>query len=1232
MTLHGTLAWAACWIGWRHTLPNPLIRPFRNYQAVPARLSLSDLQSCFVNLLPSLFSSLVNLNTPSQNVVVELIYYIPSSAGSDQSRDSQALRSVFKTSPPDSRDRLVKSKMRGYESEAPLIDIDAVFARTLGLSDGQDVTVALHLDPPLVETVNIEPLTPEDWEIIELHASFLEVNLVRQVRALPNPSYTGSDVTGQRAHPITLHLSPTTTANIKLVSLDPSPDSPFAKLSPNAEVIIAPKSRSTLSHSRSRTGSRGKASSSSSARARETVPVRMFFRGVDRSCCARWFEDNQDDADEGLKVWIDRDVRLSEPLKRITWVSVSILHQSSSQAKLNSQYNQQAADNGNAAWVTPKVVARLEAWQGAVDNKHAALSSSLCAALVSEGMVGMPVKIEAAPEEQAPTHSNSLTSGFIPQRLHIYPFMDTSEKPSGSLRLGERAKRERQDAAQFIEKMYKQPGAFKGLLDGPLTDGSILGPLSSTPMLPGWVGGIVRFDTGLSEPAKPACRWFLGASRPLSIDVRKPIPSPVLDKRVSHNTLSYPVPVLAGVDNIIAKIKSHLSHDSSLLLTGGPGTGKSSVALLVGHQLRSERLLHSTYISCQSILANEQRVVMIKDSLEKSFLQAALSARLGGKGLIILDDLDKLCPVETELVVGGDNARAKQMSEIIAIVIKKYCQWGSGVAVLATAQAKESMHNTIVPKHLFRETLLLGVSNKDCRRKILEMVIQQCTNSRDGCIEQDVLPSRPATAAGLSSEHDNESWMGVFSSADEALVSSNSRGHVFESGIDFARLTNLTESYMPRDLILLVERAKYVALARFMSDNSDEGKMTIPLADEHFDEALEGFTPVSLRNMSLGTSNASFDSIGGLKETRRVLLETIQYPTTYAPVFAQCPLRLRSGLLLYGYPGCGKTLLASAVAGECGLNFISVKGPEVLNKYIGASEKSIRDLFECAAPSRPCVLFDEFESIAPKRGSDSTGVTDRVMNQLLTQMDGVEGLTGVYVLAATSRPDLIDPALLRPGRLDKSLLCDLPHLDDRIDILKCLVRKLKLAEDLDDELDSKLEEIAARTEGYSGADLQALISNAQLEAIHEYLGDEHPSARPSKGVDTRDRGTRAPQKLGILRFRFGEVDDSPQDQFRTLAEYEDIILTLRSNRKLTRAVRHGLPVQDNKKPKKVNSKPEVQLAWRHLKRSSHLSQASIKADEKQRLCLLYDEFVNGRAADLRNGQGDSAIGSHETLM
>ncbi|XP_015264114.1 PREDICTED: peroxisome biogenesis factor 1, partial [Gekko japonicus] len=207
----------------------------------------------------------------------------------------------------------------------------------------------------------------------------------------------------------------------------------------------------------------------------------------------------------------------------------------------------------------------------------------------------------------------------------------------------------------------------------------------------------------------------------------------------------------------------------------------------------------------------------------------------------------------------------------------------------------------------------------------------------------------------------------------------------------------------------------------------------------------------------------------------------------YPELFANLPIPHTAGILLYGAPGTGKTLLAGVVARESGMNFISIKGPELLNKYIGASEQAVRDVFNRAQAAKPCILFfDEFDSLAPRRGHDNTGVTDRVVNQLLTQLDGVEGLEGVYVLAATSRPDLIDPALLRPGRFDKCLYCPRPDQASRFEILKALSHCLPLAHDVD------LHHLAAKTEYFTGADLKALLYNAQLEVVHASLGSALP--------------------------------------------------------------------------------------------------------------------------------------------
>ena len=236
----------------------------------------------------------------------------------------------------------------GRQQDVPLVELDATFAHALRLSDGQKVTASIHVDPPIAHTVNIEPLTPEDWEIMELHATFLEINLVNQIRALPNPNYAPPNGPKPPPHPLTLHLSPTSTANIIVTSLVPelSSTSPFAKLSPDAEVIVAPKARSKPSRSSgenrsvSSRKSAGGRSGASTVRRRsgrdEPRPV-MFFRGLDRSVCGEWFDDSKDSYDQGLKVWVDRDVLLSKALKGLTWACVTVVKPASLQVPVDPQ-------------------------------------------------------------------------------------------------------------------------------------------------------------------------------------------------------------------------------------------------------------------------------------------------------------------------------------------------------------------------------------------------------------------------------------------------------------------------------------------------------------------------------------------------------------------------------------------------------------------------------------------------------------------------------------------------------------------------------------------------------------------------------------------------------------------------------------------------------------------------------------------------------------------------------
>lgn len=1132
----------------------------------------------------------------------------------------------------------------GREQEISLVEIDATFARSLGLSDGQKVTATLHIDPPLSHTVNIEPQTPADWEIIELHATFLEINMLAQIRALPNPSYVPPTGPASPAHHLTLHLSPTSTANIIITSLTPPVSSsiPFVKIAPDAEVIVAPKTRAKPKNARSTTGASrksGGARSGSSAvrhkvREEDTRPP-MFFRALDRNKCASLFEDSDMQNPQERTVWVDRDVLNSKSLQGLSWVLVTLIRPGGLETPVDPQKLQQEIEAaGEAGKPASKVVAKLAAWDDPPDSRHIALSSFLCSSMGCEGIVGGIVKIQPAPQQIAKSDVS---------KIKVYPFLPSSGKQTDGLKFGGETKAERDQLAMRIMSIYGKQSAGEGVLTGPLTDGMVLGGPVDLHRFAGWEGGLLRFEPPVTsaDGRKQSVSWILGAGLKLPIEIGAAVPKPIsFGNIVIGEPLATQSPMLVGIDTLTSQLQQHLSHMSSVLLTGALGAGKSSVAQSLAHRLRNENLFHTTYFSCRKLVTEETRIATIKETLTRVFMDAAWGARLSGRSLVVLDDLDKLCPVETELEVGGANGRSRQISEGVCSIVKQYCVKDSGVVLLATAQAKESLHNVIVGGHVVREIVSLKAPDKEGRRRVMEMVVNQ--DVVEAAAQKTSLDSRPGTANSSANEDDGHAWMDGSSVDSPAKPVPSGDGFVVDRDVDFLDLAGQTDGYMPGDLVVLVSRARGEALIRSISDTSTS--TTVQLSRADFDSALKGFTPASLRNVTLQTSTTTFDSIGGLQETRKILLETLQYPTTYAPIFAQCPLRLRSGLLLYGYPGCGKTLLASAVAGECGLNFISVKGPEILNKYIGASEKSVRDLFERAEAARPCVLFfDEFDSIAPKRGHDSTGVTDRVVNQLLTQMDGAEGLSGVYVLAATSRPDLIDPALLRPGRLDKSLICDLPNNEDRIDILRALGKKLKLSHEVQEGPEGGLKEIARRTDGYSGADLQALVYNAHLEAIHDVLGDQDHTEMGTK-KNGKSNGKISSAARDFVQFRFGEDEDQADRSARSkagnnrskqLAERAAIAAKLESiklAKKRQRQVQRGEQSSENGPQKEEKEQQEVTIQWKHIMKSLATTRASISADERKRLEKIYREFVVGRNGEMPNGQGPTEVGGRSSLM
>ena len=303
--------------------------------------------------------------------------------------------------------------------------------------------------------------------------------------------------------------------------------------------------------------------------------------------------------------------------------------------------------------------------------------------------------------------------------------------------------------------------------------------------------------------------------------------------------------------------------------------------------------------------------------------------------------------------------------------------------------------------------------------------------------------------------------------------------------VNLAKLAEMTHGFTGADLAALVKEAALNAIKRVLNGvNIDDeippevyNDLVVNMSD--LMNALKTVHPSGLRELYVEVPEVRWSDIGGLEDIKQELREAVEWPLKNPSSYERLGVEPPRGILLYGPPGCGKTLLAKAVATESGANFIAIKGPEILSKWVGESEKAIREIFRKARQVAPSIIFfDEIDSIAPLRGvSGDSYVSERVVSQLLTEMDSIEKIKNVIVIAATNRPDLVDPALLRPGRLDKLVYVPQPDIKARLEILKVLTRKTPLSPDV------SLEEIAKRTEGYSGADLTALVREAALNAL-----------------------------------------------------------------------------------------------------------------------------------------------------
>ena len=346
--------------------------------------------------------------------------------------------------------------------------------------------------------------------------------------------------------------------------------------------------------------------------------------------------------------------------------------------------------------------------------------------------------------------------------------------------------------------------------------------------------------------------------------------------------------------------------------------------------------------------------------------------------------------------------------------------------------------------------------------------------------------------------------------------------------VDLLAIAKETHGFVGADIAALCTEAAMITIREKMHliDLEEDGidaeiLASMSVTKSHFTKALGDANPSALRETKVEIPTVTWEDVGGLEEVKQELIEVVEYPIKYPEQFAKFGQSSSKGVLFYGPPGCGKTLLAKAVANMCQSNFISIKGPELLTMWFGESEANVREVFDKARASAPCILFfDELDSIGKARGGgdgDGGGAGDRIINQLLTEMDGIGAKKNVFIIGATNRADILDPALMRPGRLDQKIYIPLPDLKSRVAIFKACLKKTPIAPDVD------INSMAASTDGCSGADITSVCQRATKFAIRESLDRLHAfrKANPDAGpADIPDDVSH------VSRLHFEQCKDS----------------------------------------------------------------------------------------------------------
>lgn len=470
-----------------------------------------------------------------------------------------------------------------------------------------------------------------------------------------------------------------------------------------------------------------------------------------------------------------------------------------------------------------------------------------------------------------------------------------------------------------------------------------------------------------------------------------------------------------------------ISPPKGVLMHGPPGTGKTLLAKAVANESDAHFIaINGPEIMSKYVGGSEERLREFFEEAEEN-----------SPSIIFIDELDAIAPKREE--VSGEVER-RIVAQLLTLMdgLKARGQ----VVVIGATNRPDALDGALRRPGRFDREIEIGVPDKDGRKEVLEI---------------------------------------------------HTRGMPLDENVDLDELSEITHGFVGADLESLCKESAMRVLRRVLPDiKADEEipketlkKMIVNKSD--FKEALKEIQPSALREVLVQVPDIKWENIGGLENAKTELKEAVEWPLKYPESFEKFGVRPPRGVLLHGSPGTGKTLLAQAVANESDANFISVKGPELLSKWVGESEKGVREVFRKARQTAPTVIFfDEIDSIASTRSASSSdsGVTQRVVNQLLTEIDGLEELQDVSVIAATNRPDMLDAALLRPGRFDRLVKVDDPDEKGRMAIFKVHSKNMPLAEDVD------IEKLAKISTGYVGADIEAVCREAAMLTLREDLKAE----------------------------------------------------------------------------------------------------------------------------------------------